>query len=205
MPSDDRRPGYRHFDQLLREAHGGDREALGQLLDLFRRVLLHAAQRDLPADLRSKAGASDLVQETFLDAHRDFPRFTGTTRQDLCAWLRCLLRHNFANFRRSFRTCAKRRVALERPLADLARPGPGAPAPVKEVPTPSESAVRRESADRCRRAVERLDGVRREVLRLRIQSGLSYQEIGLRLALSPEAARKLLTRTIRQVGGELGE
>jgi RNA polymerase sigma-70 factor (ECF subfamily) len=206
VPSDGRRSEFRAFEQLLREAHRGSQDALGELLELFRRVLLHAAQREVPADLRSKSGASDLVQETFLDAHRDFARFTGTTRDDLCAWLRCLLRHNFANFLRDYRARGKRRAALERPLGDLAHAGQGGGrTPLKEVPSPSDVAARRESADRCRRAVERLDCARREVLRLRIHDGLSYQEIGRRLALSPEAARKLLTRTIRQVGAELGE
>jgi RNA polymerase sigma-70 factor (ECF subfamily) len=206
VSSDYQRVECPDFEQLLRAAHGGDREALGHVLGLFRRVLLHAAQRDLPADLRSKSGASDLIQETFLDAHRDFARFTGTTREELHAWLRCLLRHNFANLLRDYRTRQKRQVRRERPLGESDEPNPGCGGrPVREVVTPSEAAIRRESAERWRRAAGRLEGPRHEVFRMRCDERLSYEEIGLRLEMSPEAARKLFGRALRQVTDALGD
>jgi RNA polymerase sigma-70 factor, ECF subfamily len=41
----------------------------------------------MPYDLQAKGGGSDLVQETLLDAHKDFDRFTGRTEQEFLAWL----------------------------------------------------------------------------------------------------------------------
>ena len=36
-------------------------------------VLLRAARRQIPSDVQSKGAASDVVQDTFLEAQRDFP------------------------------------------------------------------------------------------------------------------------------------
>src|SRR4051794_37421346 len=84
-------------------ARAGAPEALGQLLEAWRGYLLVVAQRELDPDLRAKGGASDLVQETFLEAQRDFPRFHGDSEAELLAWLRRLLLNNVANFTRSYR------------------------------------------------------------------------------------------------------
>src|SRR5262249_14287737 len=79
--------------QLLAAARGGSREALGEALESCRAYLLYVAQREMAPELQAKGGASDLVQETFLDAQRDFDRFRGATEEELLAWLRRLLVH----------------------------------------------------------------------------------------------------------------
>src|SRR5436309_15272239 len=95
-------PGYQGFDVLLARARVGDMDARGRILNHFWLALLHEARRDFPADLQAKGGASDVVQETMLDAHKDFDQFTGRSSEDFFAWLLCLLRHNFSNFARAF-------------------------------------------------------------------------------------------------------
>jgi RNA polymerase sigma-70 factor, ECF subfamily len=62
---------------LVAAARAGSREALGRALEIHRHYLLAIAERQLDPDLRSKGGASDLVQETFLEAQRDFAQFGG--------------------------------------------------------------------------------------------------------------------------------
>ena len=75
-------------DDLIAQARAGSAEALGQLLVTYQRYLLLVAERELDPDLRAKGSASDLVQETFLEAQRDFARFQGSSRDELRAWLR---------------------------------------------------------------------------------------------------------------------
>ena len=87
----------------LAAARDGSRDALGQALEACRNYLLLIADRELGADLRPKGGASDLVQETFIEAQRDFDRFGGATEAEWLAWLRQLLKHRLANFRRRYR------------------------------------------------------------------------------------------------------
>ena len=48
-----------------------------RLAGVLPRVLLLVANREMGHDLKSKEGASDLVQETLLEAYRDLGRFTG--------------------------------------------------------------------------------------------------------------------------------
>jgi RNA polymerase sigma-70 factor, ECF subfamily len=197
-------PGSGDFRQLLERARFGDNEARGRVLQYFWLALLDDARRDLPWDLRSKVGGSDLVQETMLDAHRDFDQFTGRTGEEFFLWLQCLLRHNFSNFLRAFRTRAKRQVRREVPLfavsdrfvADERRPRPE---------SPPEGVIHRESRDRCCRAFERAPDEIRELLRLRFDERLTYSDIGGRIGLTAEAARKLLTRSLRLLRDELAD
>ncbi len=48
--------------------------------------------------MRAKGGASDLVQETFLEAQRNFAQFRGKSRGEFRLWLRQILLHNLRRF-----------------------------------------------------------------------------------------------------------
>ncbi len=70
----DIRSNLNDFAAALRRARAGDPEALGDVLSRCRGYLLAMAQAEMQADLRPKAAASDLVQETLLEGQRDFDR-----------------------------------------------------------------------------------------------------------------------------------
>lgn len=53
-------------------ARDGSDDALGESLEACRAYLLLVARQEIDPALMAKAGASDLVQETFLEAQRDF-------------------------------------------------------------------------------------------------------------------------------------
>jgi RNA polymerase sigma-70 factor (ECF subfamily) len=189
--------------QRLAAARAGSREALGQALEGLRGYLLLLAQEDLDPALRAKGGASDLVQETFLEAQRDFPHFQGNSEEELRAWLRQLLRHNLADFTRRYRATGKRGIDREQALepgGSSAVPGAGLAAPE---PSPSRLAVAQEQAEALRQAVERLPEDYRQVLRLRHQEKLSFEEIARQMGRSAPAVRQLWSRAVRRVRLEL--
>jgi hypothetical protein len=64
-------------ERWLPEARAGSQEAVSQALEACRGYLLLIVQRELAPDLRAKAGASDLVQDTIMEAQRDFAGFQG--------------------------------------------------------------------------------------------------------------------------------
>jgi RNA polymerase sigma-70 factor (ECF subfamily) len=191
------------FAERLATARAGSGNALGGLLESFRGYLLMVADRELGADLRAKGGASDLVQETFLEAHRDFITFRGVTEPELLAWLRCLLLNNLANFARRYREAEKRRVSREVPLGDGGSSASGLPEPPADTPTPSWAAVKAEDAEALLKALDRLPDDYRRVLTLRHQEGRSFAEIAESMGRTANAVHKLWARAIEQLQSEL--
>src|SRR5262245_47225455 len=92
-------------------ARGGSLEALGQALEQCRDYLLQVGNAELDARLQGKAGASDLVQETFLVAQRIFDRFQGSSQPNLRAWLRAILLHKIAKLRQRYGGTRKRQLS----------------------------------------------------------------------------------------------
>ena len=137
----------REFGEWLTTARAGSLESLGHALDSCRNYLLRAAQRELDPDLRAKGGASDLVQETFLEAQRDFAQFQGSSEAELRAWLSRLLVNNVHNFTRRFRGTDKRAIDREVALRrDGSSEGVGVAAPPAATPSPSAQAMQQEMA-----------------------------------------------------------
>jgi RNA polymerase sigma-70 factor (ECF subfamily) len=189
--------------QWLTAARAGSRDALGQALEACRCYLLLVAGDKLASELQAKGGASDLVQETFVEAQRDFGRFQGTSEAELLAWLRQLLLHRLANFRRRFRQTKKRgigrEVALEGDNSSLGRGG----GLVADIPSPSGEVIADEQAQALERALERLPEDYQRVITMRYREERSFEEIGRLLQRSPEAARKLWWRAIERLQQEL--
>jgi RNA polymerase sigma-70 factor (ECF subfamily) len=187
---------------LLAAARGGSLEALGQSLEACRRYLLAIADRQLDPDLRAKGGASDLVQETFLEAQRDFKQFQGSSPDEFRAWLRQVLLHNVGAFTRRFRTTSKRAIALEIALsADGSAAGVGDGLAESNL-SPSAVAIEHEQGFALRRALERLPEESRRIVMLRFEEGRSFEEIGLLTDRSPAAARKAWSRAMERLRQE---
>ncbi|HKI16848.1 MAG TPA: sigma-70 family RNA polymerase sigma factor [Isosphaeraceae bacterium] len=184
----------------LREAHVGSEDALGRLFEACRPYLLLIANEELASDLRAKAGASDLVQESLLEAHVAFGQFRGITEAELYGWLRQILRNNLANFTRRFRQTGKRHASCETPLdhGTSSTDFNGVVA-IDPGPSPSQQAVSQELADAVDRALDGLPEKQSSVIRWRLEDKQSFQEIGKRLGLSENAAEKLFARAIRKV------
>jgi RNA polymerase sigma-70 factor (ECF subfamily) len=185
--------------QLLAAARAGSREALGNVLESCRKYLSLVAARELDCDLHAKGGTSDLVQETFLEAQRDFARFQGNSEGELLAWLRQILLNNVSNFTRRYRGTRKRELNREVPIAtEDSASSPGLVLPDLML-TPYSQAVQHEQAEALRRAVERLPEEYRQAIVLRYLEGRSFEEIGQRLGRSPDAARKLWSRAMERL------
>jgi RNA polymerase sigma-70 factor (ECF subfamily) len=191
-PSDD-------AGRLVAAARAGSREALGRALEDCRRYLLAIAERQLDPDLRSKGGASDLVQETFLEAQRDFARFQGSSPDELRAWLRQVLLHNVGAFTHRFRGTTKRAVGREVALAAGGSSADLGPDLAGSTLTPSGVAIEHEQAVALRRALDRLPEEYRRMVVPRFEEGRSFEEIGRLTGRSPDAARKVWSRAMERL------
>jgi RNA polymerase sigma-70 factor (ECF subfamily) len=187
------------FGLWLSAARDGSQDALGKALEACRRYLLSVAQHELDATLQVKGGASDLVQETFLEAQLAFDRFQGDSEGELRAWLRRLLHNRAAKLGRRYRTTQKRRLARETALTATTLPAGRETAQ----PSPSTQLMAHEQAQRLCQALERLPDDYRRVITLRYLEQCSFEEIGRRMRRTPNAARLLWLRAIERVKHEL--
>ena len=186
------------IETWIRDAKAGSSSALGELVGSCRNYLLAIANRQLPESLKTKFGASDLVQDTSLKAHRDFGSFKGERHDQLLAWLRQILLRNVANVNRSFCLSSKRQVSKEISLNDGMK---GADIPDRL--TPRGIAISKEELARVEQAVLRLPNRMKDVILLRNREHLSLTEIGGLLGCSPDAVRHLWARAIERLQEEL--
>lgn len=181
------------FADLMAAARSGDGAALAALVGECRDYLLLIANQGLDQGLQAKLGASDHVQETLLAAHQNLGQFRGQTPEEFRGWLRQILINDMHQARRRFFGTGQRDVQREQSIDDsAARPGPLVDAQL----TPGSDAVAREEARLLDEALARLPENYREVIRLRDWEELTFPEVGARMGISEEAARKLWRRAI---------
>jgi RNA polymerase sigma-70 factor (ECF subfamily) len=193
------------LDERIREAQDGSTDALGELFEGCRQYLLLVANQELRQDLQAKVGASDLVQQTFLEAQRGFDQFDGRTQGDLLGWLRQILKNNLRDATRSYRQVSKRQIQREIPIVadDDSAVIPTA-ALVDGSESPSWPARRCEQNAALHQALARLSECQRQVIVLRNLELKSFVEIGQCMGRSPDAARKLWGRAVQALAEQLG-
>jgi RNA polymerase sigma-70 factor (ECF subfamily) len=183
---------------LLHRARAGDALALGRLLESYRAYLGVLARVQIGRRLQGKADPSDLVQETFLGASRDFPQFRGTTEAEFQAWLRQILASLLANLVRHYHGTQRRDVRLERQLAvELDQSSHALDRGLfASQSSPSQQAVRREQAVLLAEALGRLPPEWRDLLILRHLEGLTFPEVARRLGRTVDAVKKQWPRAL---------
>jgi len=193
-------------EHLLQEARAGNTATLGQLLECYRRYLALLARVQIGQRLQGKVDASDLVQETFLEAHRNFPRFQGTSEGQFVGWLRQILATTMADLLRRYLGTQGRDVRLEREIGDAFDRsslllGQGL---VTGQPSPSQQASRREQAVLLANALGELPDDYREVIVLRHLEGLTFPEVAQRMERSLDSVQKLWMRSLAQLRQIMG-
>jgi RNA polymerase sigma-70 factor (ECF subfamily) len=191
---------------LLRAARAGDAATLGQLLELYRRYLALLARAQIGQRLQGKVDASDLVQETFLEAHRNFPRFQGASEAQFVCWLRQILAAKLADLLRRYLGTRGRDVRLEQEIVLALDQSSimldrGLIAPQS---SPSQQAAGREQAVLLADALGQLPDNYREVLVLRHLEGLTFPEVARRMERTLDSVEKLWLRALARLRQLLG-
>ena len=185
-------------EALLASARAGSGADLGALLLDYEAYLTLLVRARLGADLRSKVDPSDVVQATFMDAHRQFSTLRGSSEGELTAWLRTILAGQLALVMRRFLGTAARDVRLERQIErDLGNSSRALNLGlVADGSTPSQGAVRRERAVLLAEALDRLPDDYREVVVLRHVENLPFAEVAARMGRSGDSVQKLWVRSL---------
>lgn len=192
---------------LLDRANAGSTSSLGRLMGLYSEYLKFVVSSQMDERLRCRVSASDVVQESFYEAHRDFAAFRGESPQEFLAWLRRILVNNLMRVVERNVTAAKRDVRREVSL-DRIRRGVEQSSfrfsamLASEEDSPSTDLRRQESNAELTEVLAKPPSDYRRVIRLRNIEGLPFAEVGKRMDRTSGAARMLWLRALEQLRGE---
>lgn len=193
--------------ELIQRYRQGEEQALSLLFERYRQYLRVLAETQMGRMLKGKCEASDLVQQTLLEAYRDFAGFQGNQECDLIAWLRRILAHNLFNEARHHgaqQRDAAREVSLEQIQVGLDRSSIAlGRCLAADTPAPSQIASQREAAVRLADTLSRLPADYQTVLLLRVFEGLPAEEVAQRMNRTAGAVRMLQLRALTALRAEL--
>jgi RNA polymerase sigma-70 factor (ECF subfamily) len=180
--------------------------APGLALERFRHYLLLLARLHLGDQLRGKVDASDMVQQTLLEAHRKRAQFQGRTEAELAAWLRQMLAFAIADALRAAGR-ARRDAARERSLEAALEESSSHLGSwlAADQSSPSQQAVRQEQLLRLAEALARLPEDQRRAVELKHLQGCSVAAIAQSLGRTETAVGGLLRRGMTKLREYLQE
>ncbi len=195
-------------DKLLAQAKAGSNECLGQLLQLYNNYLRLLVLAQLKHRLRARVGPSDVVQETFFEAHRDFSKFRGKTTGEFLAWLRRILVNNLHRVIEKHVLAEKRDVRREISLEHLAKALEQSTARLEAVfPDPGTSpggrTERHELEILVANQLASLPPDYRDVILFRHVEAMPFEKIAERMHRSSGAVRMLWLRALKQLRSQL--
>jgi RNA polymerase sigma factor (sigma-70 family) len=178
---------------LLRRLHGGDRRALEELLVRHLDWVRAQVRRRLGAVVRREGETEDFVQAAVVDALDRGPRFVVDSPERFRALLLRMVENNVRDrvryMHRQQRDCRRQLCRASDSVLVL-------DAPFRTVTDPGEAAARGERIATLQLALELLEPEDREAIRLREWDGLSFGDVGARLGVGEEAARKRYARAL---------
>jgi RNA polymerase sigma-70 factor (ECF subfamily) len=173
----------------------------------FRPWLMLIAQTQVDQGFQGKFDASDIVQQTLIEAWRSAAQFRGKTEAERIAWLRQILAHVLAHEVRRYCGTLKRDVgrefSFEKSIDQSSQRLDGMF--VSALTSPSQQVARQEQQLLLAETLERLPADYREVLVLRHLEGLSHDEIAQRMGRSPGAVRMLWMRALEELRRQFAE
>jgi RNA polymerase sigma-70 factor (ECF subfamily) len=192
-------------ESLIAQAHT-DRAALGCLLERYRAFLTVIARQHIGPKLAVRSDASDIVQETMLEAHQAFSRFRGSREPEFSRWIQEIYAHNLAEAVQKHVFAGKRSLDKEQPMVDM---NGSASIRMWDPPgkdtSPSQKLIKGETALRFAEVLETLPDMQREAVRLKLLEGRRIDEIAKMLDRSLAATAGLLKRGMAKLRETMSE
>ncbi len=160
-------------------------------------MLQELAEDLIARDLQSKIDASDLVQQTMLEAYEDLETLKSKDAVHVDSWLRAMLVNNFLDAVRYFRESLKRNVAREVPLL---------PSLNNKLADSDSGGSRRESElKRMHAAMSKLPSAHQQILKWRYFEGYSYRKIAELVSRGEDAVRMMVNRSLDRLNQEISK
>lgn len=182
-----------NLDDIL----GENRQRLRRLIDLR-----------IDRRLQSRVDASDVIQETFIEAARRFDGYAENAEVSPYVWLRFLACQKLTQLHRKHLGAKVR--AADREVSVNQQVGPAATSAVMALDlidqglSPSKIVAEKERAVRLQELIDSMSDEDREVIALRNFEQLENKEAAEILGLSTDAAYKRYVRAIKRLRALMG-
>ncbi|MDT5134850.1 MAG: polymerase sigma-70 factor, subfamily [Mycobacterium sp.] len=173
------------LNAVVAEAMAGDRDALGEVLETIRPIVVRYCRARVGAMERSGLSAEDVAQEVCLAAVMALPRYRDRGRPFL-AFVYGIAAHKVAD---AYRAAGR----------DLAYPTDSIPEHRSAEPDPEQAALEADSVTRMSELLEILPDKQREILILRVVVGLSAEETAEAVGGTPGAVRVAQHRALARL------
>ena len=184
--------------ELVTRARDGELLAWHTLFRQFRSELLRECVGRIPRDLRSRFDPEDVIQSAFLSAFEHIRDFEYRGEGSFRAWLRCILDN-------ALRDGIKHHCrAMRSPSLEKSSEADGSDyLPARHLDRPDERMGEIEDQKRVLLAIRHLPDSLREVVELRVESGLTWNEIAFQLDCSATTARRRVQTALELIQHEL--
>lgn len=196
-----------HTECLLHAAKHGDDAARNALLLRFRGRLKALVVMRMDTRLRTRVDASDVVQESLVEANHRLHDYLERNPLPFYQWLREITLERLVDMHRRHVVAQKRSVHREEHRPATADESLDALARrlIARGSSPSQQVQRVELGEQLRDALEQLNEIDREVLVLRHLQQRSTREIAAVLQISETAVKVRHLRAIRRLRDSLGD
>jgi RNA polymerase sigma-70 factor, ECF subfamily len=177
VDADSHATGSAEADRIVEDVLAGNTEAFAGLVRLFQESVWRIAA----AMLRDRDATENLVQQVFVDAYLHLDQYEPGT--DFGAWIRTVARNRLRKDLRTVSREDRRLEAYRQRLADRLR---------------AEAAAEKDDSDAylaalrgCRELLAPRDA---EMLKMRYERGLSFEQIAQKQGQTPEAVQRMISR-----------
>ncbi len=189
--------------ELLLRLEAGDDHAFVDLFDRYRLRLKRMLEFRMDHRLRSRADASDVLQEVYIDAHQRIAHYLKKPDLSFYVWLRQLTAQRLIDFYRRHLVAEKRDARLEVPFR---RDGTGASSVasiavqlVAHLATPSQMMMQEEMIRQIEATLAGMEDLDREVVALRHFEELRNSEVAEVLGIKEAAASNRYVRALMRL------
>jgi RNA polymerase sigma-70 factor (ECF subfamily) len=183
--------------QLIERTRSGDASAFDELFNRHRLRLRKSLAMRMDRRVAGRADASDILQETYLEAFKRFENYLKQEGMPFYLWLQWIAREKVIGMHRRHLGAGKRAVQHEVPLMPVDSSAEFVSGLIGRSPSPSQELAKAELAEKLRLALGQLDDDDRDLILWRHFEQLSAREMAMLLGVTEAAANK---RYIRAVG-----
>lgn len=185
--------------RLLKRARAGDHSAFEEIFNRHRVRLQKAIAMRMDRRVAARVDASDVIQETYLEAFKRLPKYLHQDGMPFYLWLHWIAREKVLGLHRRHLGADKRTVRHEVPLMPVDSSAEFVSGMIGRGPSPSQELAKAELAERLSEALGQLDDDERDLILWRHFEQLSARDTAQLLQISEAAAAKRYIRAVERL------